>query len=389
MSDVKKLSEYKDQFTLDGRLKPQPFVTKRKVEAINELMNGALLGSREAKGRLEEVMTSTDAIFNWAHSLNINFLPQYDALEPTWKQIAGTRSVPDFRPAILWGLVQRWDNTTEAGGDPTTNAAPHGILPKVPEGANYPFAALSGQESKAGGISKRGLKTGFTFEAFINDSVGVIRDLPSELLLLTSDTADYDVYNALIQGVETAGVSALAGGDIPDGETVAPNAPLSRSAIIRALYELSLRKINNRYVRVNGGYNLLVPIGQAGFVKFWLNQAVAAVADGSLKLTVNGYNPLASVEVIETEWVTGDSWYILPQPGATRRPVIDYGLLSGYEQPEVRVDGSQGSGVGGQAIGPFAGGFDNDSVDLRVRQIGGGILWSPELVVSSDGSGEA
>lgn len=385
---VKKLSEYKDAYTLDGRLKPGAYVTKRKTEAIVELTNAALAGNREAKGRLEEVMTSSDAIFNWAHSLNINLLPQYDALTPTWRDIADTRTVPDFRPAVLWGLVQRWDNTTEAGGDPDVNAAPHGILPVVPEGANYPHARMSGQESLSGGIKKRGLATDFTFEAFINDSVGVIRDLPGELLNLATDTQDYDVYNALTSGMAATGSTyQLAGGTNPDGGVVPVNSPLTREAVIRAIYELSLRKINNRYVKVTGGYNLLVSIGQKEYAQFALNTTLAKLTDGSASLTVQGYNPTANVTPIETEWLEGMQWMLLPKPGATRRPVISYGLLSGYEQPEVRVDNTQGAAVAGSAIGPFQGGFENDSATLRIRQIGGGILWSPQLVVTSTGAG--
>lgn len=384
---AKKLEEYKDQFTLDGRLKPQPGVSKRKVEAMKGLVAGTMAGDRSAKGVLEEVMTSTDAIFNYAHLLNINVLPQYDALEPTWRQIAGTRTVQDFRPAVLWSLVSRWDNPERQGGDPNPNNAPHGIAPIVPEGAAYPYAYMSGDESESGGIRKRGLITDFTFEAFINDAVGFIQALPGELLNIATDTADYDVYQALIGGVDSS--VELAGGQVPDGTTVAPNAPIGRAAVIRAIYELSQRKINNRYVKVTGGYNLIVPIGQAEFVNFWLNQAIGEVVNGSLTLSVSGYNPLGNVSVVESEWVTGNSWYLLPKPGATRRPVLEYGTLVGHTDPEVRVQGSTGTLVGGGAVSPFEGSFDNDSAEFRLRLIGGGILWTKQLVVWSNGSGTA
>lgn len=382
---AKQLHEYKDQFTLDGRLKPQPYVTKRKVEAVKELTEAAFRGNREAKGRLEEVMTSSDAIFNWTHLLNVNFLPQYDALEPTWAQIAGRRTVPDFRPAVLYSLVSRWDGVEREGGDPSPNAAPHGIAPTVPEAAPYPYAYMAGEESESAGISKFGFKTDFTFEAFINDSIGFIQALPSEMLNVISDTIDYRVYKALINGVDSS--VEIAGGVTPDGVTVPAKAALSRQALARAIYELSQRKINNRYVKVTGGYNLIVPIGQAEYVRFWLNQSIAAVEDGSLTLTVTGYNPLASVDVVESEWVSGSAWYLLPKPGATRRPVLEWGTLVGHETPELRVHGNTGTLIGGGQIGPFEGNFDNDSAEFRVRGIGDGILWSKQLVVWSDGTG--
>lgn len=333
-------------------------------------------------------MTSSDAIFNYAHLLNINVLPQYDALEPTWKQIAGTRKVSDFRPAVLYSLVSRWEGVERQGGDNPANAQ-WGVAPIVPEGAVYPFAYMSGEESKSGGVKKRGFKTDFTFESFINDSIGFIQALPGEILNVATETPDYETYQSLINGVAAAGVSALAGGDVPDGGTVKPNAPLSRVALIRAIYELSQRKINNRFVKVTGGYNLLVPYGQAEFVQFWLSQSIAQVTNGSLELTVSGYNPLGKVTVVESEWVTGDDWYLLPKPGATKRPVLDYGLLIGHEDPELRVENATGHLIGGGQVSPFEGSFDNDSATFRLRQIGGGILWSPELVVASNGTGVA
>lgn len=382
------LSEYKNQLTLDGRIKLQPGVTKRKVEAVRFLMEGALAGDRSAKGHLEEVLTSSDAIFNYAHLLSINLLPQFDALEPTWSAVAGTRLVSDFRPAVLYSLVSRFANVEQEGADaPSAGQAPHGIAPIVPELGVYPLAYMSGEESISGGIAKRGLQTDFSFEAYINDSVGFIQALPGELLNVATDTPDYEVYQALING--TGSSQELQGGTVPDGTTVLPNAPLSRAALVRAIYELKLRKINNRYVQINGGFNLIVPIGQKEFVEFWINQAIAQVADGSLTLTVSGYNPLANVKVIETEWVTGTNWYLLPQPGATRRPVLDYAYLIGHADPEVRVKTDGGTLIGGGAISPFEGSFDNDSAKFRLRQIGGAILWTPGLVVTSNGSGTA
>ena len=381
---AKLLSEYKNQFTLDGRLKPQPGVTERKALYMKELLDNTMKGSYSAQGLLKEAMTSSDAIFNYAHVLSINLLPQYDALEPTWKDVAGTRTVTDFRPAVLYSLVNRWTTPLDAeSAEVEPNAAPHGIAPVVPEGGSYPYAYMSGEEAASGGIRKRGFKTDFTFEAFINDSVGFIKALPSEMLNVAVDTADYDVYNALTTGITSA--QNLQGGPIPDGTVVPINSSLSRAALIRAIYELSLRKINNRYIKVTGGYNLIVPIGQSAYVKFWIGQGLVQVQDGSLELSVNGYNPLASVDVIETEWVSGTQWLLVPKPGATRRPVIDYAYLVGHESPEVRIEQNQGTYIGAASVSPFEGSFDNDSAVFRMRQIGGPILWTPALVVNSTG----
>jgi hypothetical protein len=83
--------EFKDWFTLDGRLTPPAGVTKRKVEAVRELVEKALRGNRIAAGTLQEAVTTSDASLNLAYLVNLNVLPQYDEAPRVWTQIAGTR----------------------------------------------------------------------------------------------------------------------------------------------------------------------------------------------------------------------------------------------------------------------------------------------------------
>lgn len=370
---------YKNQFTLDGRLRVAPSVTPAKVKAIKGLVEATMNGDRIAKGRLEEVLSSSDAIFAYAHLTNINFLPQYEKADRKWKAIAGTRSVSDFTKPVLYSMFTNgFTGTKRQGSDPD------GIAPSIAEGQDYPYAYLSGEEAQSGGIGKRGFKTDWTFEARRADTVGFIAALPGEMLATALDTEEYEVFSALINGVTAS--QKLVGGTVPEGGTVAVNAPLSRLSLIRAKYELSQRKVNNRFVVVNGGYNLIVPIGQGEFIKFWMNQAIAEIVNGSATLTVSGYNPLADIEVIESEYVTGTNWYLMPKPGATRRPVLDRGTLIGEEAPELRIENVAGNYMGGSAVSPFEGSFQNDSITLRLRMFGGGILWSPNHIVWSNGT---
>lgn len=368
----------KNALTLDGRLKLQPGVTKAKVDAIKVLVEDTMAGKRISRGILEETLTSSDAIFSYAHLTNLNFLPQFDRLEPTWKAIAGTRTVSDFRKPILYSMVTNWDGLEEEGVNPGL------VAPIVPEGAPYPFATMAGEEALAGGITKRGFKTGFTFEAFINDSLGFIAALPGEMLRIAKDTQDYETYGALINGTTSA--SQLTAFTVPDGTAVLANDAVSRASLTAAIIQLSQRKINGRLVVVTGGYNLIVPVGQGIGVDFILKQILAQLVDGSYVLNIEGYNPLASITPVESQWVTGTNWYLLPKPGATVRPVLEHATLAGHEAAELRVEDTKGTYVGGGEISPFEGSFDNDSAVFRLRMLGGGILWSPFLVVWSTGA---
>lgn len=377
---------YKDTFTLDGRLNPAAHggngvVTKVKVKAVESLMQAHLNGDYVASAKLREVLTSSDAIFNLAYLANLQFLPNYDEAPRTWTQIAGRRTVPDFRPATLFTLSRSW---TDGNGD--TQIFENGAAPVIPEGSAYPFAYISGQSAQSGKVLKRGFKTDWTLEAQINDGVNSLDRLPSEMLEVSLDTEEAEVYEALTGGVTSN--SELDGGDVPTGVTVPPNAPLSRDALIRAIYELKNRTIEGRKVQVSGGYNLLVPVGQGEFAQFILNLTFDQVQDGSFILNVQGYNPLAGISVVESEWVTGDEWYLMPKPGATRRPVLEHLELRGYTAPQIFVENVTGNFVGGGAASPFQGSFANDSITLKLRQFGGGVLWDGGLaVVYSDGSG--
>lgn len=373
------MTEYKDWFTLDGRLTPPAGVTKRKVEAVRDLVAKAIRGNRIAAGTLQEAITTSDASLNLAYLVNLNVLPQYDEAPRTWTQIAGTRPVTDFRPAVLYSLLGSWEDGVLGDGDPRH------VAPTIPEGAPYPYSVMSGEEHASAGVKKRGFKTAFTFEAFINDAIGFLRNLPNEMLQVALDTEEYEVYAALVAGLGSG--QQLDAATNPDGTTVLANAPLSREALIAAKYQVSQREINGRKIQVTGGWKLLVPVGRADYANFILNQTLGIIQDGSLQFTNPGYNPLSGITPLESEYVTGNAWYLIPVPGATRRPVLERLQLIGHEAPELRVQNLTGNYVGGGAVSPFEGDFDTDSAEFRIRLIGNGTLWTPDAIVWSSGAG--
>jgi hypothetical protein len=375
--------QYKDWYTLDGRLKPAAGVTKRKVEAVRDLVDDALKGSRIALGTLTEAVTTSDASLSLAHLVNIEVLPEYDEAPRTWQQVADrARPVSDFRPVTLVSLSRSWDDGVLGSGDPVH------VSPTVPEGAPYPYAFFSEEEtSQTAAVKKRGFKFRFTFEAFINDALGTIRELPDQMLQVALDTEEYEFYNALIGGLGAG--QQLDGGTIPDGTVVAANAKLHRASLIQAISELKRRQINGRYITVKGGFNLLVQPGQAEYANFILNNlTLDTLQTGALTFNVNGYNPLGNITVVETEYVTSaTAWYLVPKPGTSRRPVASRLNLIGHESPELRVQNLTGTYLGGGSVSPFEGDFDTDSAEFRLRQIGGAALWTPDLVVWSTGAG--
>ena len=371
------MAEYKDEFTLDGRLKPiRPFVTRQKVEAADKLLTAAMRGDKIAAGQLAEVHATSDLKFNLAHLVTAISLPQFDAAERTWSQVAGVRTVPDFGPVRLQSI---FGELTGAGVNE------NGGLNVVPEAAPYPYVTITGQEAFYAKIAKYGAKFGFTWEASINDVIGFFENIPGELVQLALDTEEREVYEALVNGTTTD----LATQTLPDGTVVPPNAPISPDAIWAAIIQLQNVVVNGRKVGRASGYNVVVPAGQKDFVEYALNRAVIQIVDGSIVYGPGDRSALANVTVVETSFLTGNDWIVLPKPGAIRRPVLELGRLRGHESPELRVHGDTGTYIGGSAVSPFEGNFDADTIDYRIRYVCGGILWSDKYSVKSDGSGEA
>jgi hypothetical protein len=371
------MAEYKDQFTLDGRIRPaNHLITRAKVAEADKLLGAAFRGDKIAAGKLAEVHTTSDLKFNLAHLITSVALPQFDEATRTWNQVAGVRVVPDFGPVRLQSI---FGELTGAG------VHQNGGLTTVPEGSPYPYVTVTGQEAFYAKLSKMGTKFGFTWESNINDIVGFFESIPSELVQLALDAEEREVYEALINGT----TAELASQTLPDGTVTDPNAAISPEAIWAAILQLQNVEVNGRKVGRASGYNVVVAAGTGDFVNYALNRTILQVVDGSIVYGPGDRSALNNVTVVETSFLTGTNWVVLPKPGAIRRPVLELLRLRGSEAPELRIHGDTGSYVGGSAVSPFEGNFDNDTIDYRIRYVAGGVLWSDDYSVKSDGTGTA
>lgn len=371
------MAEYKDQFTLDGRLKPVgKVVTRRKVEAADKLLQKALRGDKIASGQLAEAWSTTDLPFNVAHLINAVTLPQFEAAERSWSQVAGVRVAPDFSPVRLQSLYSQ-----------VTGSAVHenGGLVTIPEHAPYPHITVSGQEAMYSKLSKVGARFSWSWESQINDVQDFFGQIPTELVELALDTEEREVYEALVNGT----TNDLATQTLPDGTVVPPNAALSPEAIWAALIQLQNVEVNGRKVGRASGYNVVVPAGTKDFIEYALNRQVIAIQDGLITYGPGDMSALANISIVETSFLTGTNWIVLPKPGAIRRPVLELLRLRGHEVPELRVQANAGNYLGGGVVSPFEGDFEADEIAMRVRYVAGGVLWSSDFSVKSDGSGQA
>lgn len=378
------MTEYKDKFTLDGRLKPTLGVTAKKVEAADRLLGAALRGDKIADGQFREALTTSDLQFNVAHLVTTQFLPQFDEADRTnWNTIAGVREVPDFSPVRLQSILAgNWESITGPG------IREGGGAVRVPEGAPYPMVVTtSGQEAMHTGMHKNGFRFAYTWEASIGDTIGFFQNLPTDLLTVALDTENAEVFDALFEGV-TANADMDAY-ELPDGTAIPAHSTLTPEAVVAAVMQLQEREVNGRKVGASSnGYNLLVPVGAKARLEWLIAERGRrlVIVDGTVEYAPFEWPQLGSVEIIEHDRVTGTEWYLLPKQGGLRRPVLELLRLRGYTSPELRVNNATGSYVGGGIVNPFEGSFTNDTIDYRFRYPTGGVLWDDTYVLKSDGT---
>lgn len=199
------------------------------------------------------------------------------------------------------------------------------------------------------------------------------------------DTEEREVYEALVNGT----TATLAAGTLPDGTAVPANAAISPEAIWAAIIQLQNVKVNGNKVGRASGYNVVVPTGTADYINYALNRTILQVVDGSVVYGPGDRSALANVSIVETNFLTGTNWIVLPKPNAIRRPVLELLRLRGYERPELRVRSDAGQYVGGGVVSPFEGDFTADEIEMRARFVAGGVLWDSSYSVKSNGTGTA
>lgn len=360
-------------------------VSESKLTATAKLVTDAVRGDRLALAQIESHLTTgDDLIFNFAYLTSQNMIPLFDEAPRVWNKVASTASYDSFKAPEKFSLRPEVSGFARPVTEP---GKPDNVAPIVPEASPYPKFTFEGEVYVGGKLHKRGAAFSLSWEKLIDGASSLIPELPRLITESFLDAEEWEIFGTLLASV--GATQQLAAGTNLDGTTVTANAPISREALLQAIAQLGQREIEGRRVQVTGGYNVVVPIGQAETVRYFVNTlSLDQVQDGDLRFAVNGYNPLAGIEAIESEYVTGQSWYLIPKPGATRLPILELMKLRGHETPDIRVNNVTGSYVGGGNVGPFEGSFETDDAEFRGRYPIKGANWNPDLIVWSDGSGQ-
>ena len=364
---------------------------------FNKLLEGAFKGDKIAQARLKEAVT-TDSLAPtmFVNAANVQFVSAYNEYDSIWPKIAEKVLLNDFRPAAYLSL------NSDIASMPIDNGGFSPIqdtLPAIPELTPYPTLTYTGN-GRFVEVGKHGARLQFSFEAIVNDDWNTIEKLPTDAGRLAARTEDLLVLMTLFdprnKNIKTELGRQLDMSKVPaefKGEAVAgPNGKdnrISYGAITAARWQaLNTKSESGRTVTVPGGFALVCSPAQAQLAREIL--AIREIRTTNGKTTTISTNTLTDIEVVESDLigtiVGDDAWALVPKGGkAGDKTTIAKTSMRGRETPELRAHNATGTMLGGGAVDYREGSFDNDDVEIRVRQIAGAGLLNLDGVVLSAG----
>lgn len=369
---------------------------------FNNQLSEALAGDRLAQARLKEAITSDQLAPMFITAANVRFQEYFDSYNTLWGSIATKELLTDFRQASLLSLKP--DSTTV----PIDNGGykhPVGTLPHVPELTPYPTMSYQAEGAFIT-TAKHGARIQFSFESFINDEWNVIARFPKDAATLAARTEDLlvllqifdpvtkslraDVFNDAnkTKADFTAVPDEFTGGTGAGGVGGVKNAALSFDAIVSARYQALATVRDGHSTYVPEGFVLVTSPALAEVAKSYtlINEIRTQVG----KRTEIKANPLKDLEVLSSDLISvvgGEkAWVLLPKGGrANGKTVLAKTGMLGREAPELRIHNKTGQMLGGGDVNPYEGSFDNDDVEIRIRQIAGAGLVRYDGIIGSTG----
>lgn len=355
-------------------LRSRPDYKARLLEAVR-LIEAVVTGRKPAY-ILQEAMSTSDFPILFGDVLDREMLAAYQEFPPTYRNWAKVKpDVPDFREIKKYAI---------AGGS--------GRLGPVKESGPYPETKLD--ESQIGyRIAKYGRRMPFTWEAMINDVTGVLKDIPERFGKASRRSEEWFAEELIFDASGPRATVFSAG----NGNLITGNPALSIAGIqtgFETLYALKDSEGEPIYTEV---VHLIVSAGLAPTAKNILNaiQVELSEAGGTtgrkltvlnwmknnLRLSVAPYLPLIA------STANGNTTWILAADPSDGPPLVEVGFLRGHAEPEIFMRQPNAVRVGGGAVDPFAGDFDSDAIDYKVRHVFGGMVVDPKRAVASNGSG--
>lgn len=327
-----------------------------------------------------ESMTTSDFTALTADALDRQLLASFLAAPQHWSAIAKKATLRDFRDVKRYGM----DGAS-------------GRFDKVPEKANFNRRSPTEDAPITYGPSKYEAGGEFSWEAMLNDDLGIFNDFTQRLstgAVRTIDRAVSELYldangphasfytNANLNKVNQAcgaasnnpalsvpglgeAITVLYGQTDGDGEPIIIDG--LTLVVGTPLYVTAENIMNATLVdtTVNGGAtNSTIRINN------WIIQNMRVVRNPYIK-TICTNRPL--------------SWFIFADP-SQGRPALEIGFLAGFDTPQTYRKAPNTMTSSG-TLDPTLGDFDSMSTEYKTLVVFGESRISPKSTVGSDGSG--
>lgn len=346
--------------------------TKRNLRILEarQKWERVLSGDLRARADVMESMSTSDFPILLGAAYGRELQQEYAGIAPVWQRFSARKVVPDFKERNLVDLL---------GG--------RAALDKVKEGSEY--TARSVKESKRSfKVDKYGNRIPLTWEMLKNDELDAFRNLPSRLATAARETEDRTALLPLFNSGQTGLNTGFFTGAAAPG-----TAKLTSESLEAALENISTRKDAEGRPIILTGAILMVPPALELQARRILNASEIRRTVGDVTTVESNYLS-GVVELVVNPWLSvvapgfsnvNTTWFVLPSTSSAN-PALVTAFLSGEETPDLRVKSDAGNSLGGGALSPEQGSFDDDTIQYRVRHIMGSAPLYSDAVYASTGT---
>ena len=348
-----------------------------KQKEHGSLLFATLKGDRKAGRVLQEAISTSDVPAFLTPAVNALFLAEWANSAPVWDQFS-ERYDTDRYTNIEWDGIE-FDADDLSGAQNGEAYTGYG-LPSVGELSEYPAMNFN-TENVTGDIGKHGLRVRMSWETSLR--TGSFAWLPravTRMAQLAGEQEDLWIAKVL---VDAAGAPNSAFAAAPS------NPVITYQAIEAAILQSQSVRVNGR--RTNSSqFQLVTGFGLSTTVRDILNTTEIRETTGTTEYIINpslggfGYTAFDALDQYGGS-AAAPAWFLIPLNSA--RPSI---LALRHEDapvPQVFLKSSNALALGGGATDPMSGSFDTDDTEAKIRVVGGGAAFTPQIIVASDGSG--
>jgi len=250
-----------------------------------------------------------------------------------------------------WTKAARIDTSNDFRQKHVIDVGDFEDLHVVPEKGDYPEFGAPGESGVSYSVGKRGGVVKVTFETIKNDDVGVLRNLPQNLVKSAKRTLSKYVMNMLRDNPNFSGGPLFS---IPRKNF--GSEPLSNVSLASALS--SIRKQSRL-----GGYDEAGAKGRYLFVPLEMEEEAWNLINVRGMSNDKEYVQCQNVQVVPVwYWTDPNDWVLCADPN--EYPTIEVSFLDGKQEPELIVQDAP-------TVGSL---FSNDILSWKIRHIYGGSL---------------